>query len=51
MQLGKARDHGLDREPLLFDVEGEQVGETPATITCLPSAIAVHAPLGGDQFQ
>jgi YegS/Rv2252/BmrU family lipid kinase len=40
-----------DREPLLFDVEGEQVGQTPATITCLPSAIAVHAPLGGDQFQ
>ena len=30
-------DHG--RTPLLFDVEGEQVGQTGATITCLPSAI------------
>jgi diacylglycerol kinase family enzyme len=25
--------------PLLFDVEGEQVGSTGATITCLPGAI------------
>jgi diacylglycerol kinase (ATP) len=30
--------------PLLFDVEGEQVGQTPATVTCLPSAIAICAP-------
>ena len=30
--------------PLLFDVEGEQVGTTPATITCLPQAIALCAP-------
>lgn len=30
--------------PLLFDVEGEQVGTTPATITCLPQAIALSAP-------
>ena len=30
--------------PLLFDVEGEQVGTTPATITCLPRAIALCAP-------
>ena len=29
--------------PLLFDVEGEQVGTTPATITCLPGAIALLA--------
>ena len=29
--------------PLLFDVEGEQVGTTPATITCLPGAIALYA--------
>ena len=28
-------------EPLLFDVEGEQVGETPATLTCLPGAISL----------
>lgn len=26
-------------QPLLFDVEGEQVGRTPATITCLPGSI------------
>jgi YegS/Rv2252/BmrU family lipid kinase len=30
--------------PLLFDVEGEQVGTTPATITCLPGAINLCAP-------
>lgn len=30
--------------PLLFDVEGEQVGQTPATVTCLPHAIAICAP-------
>jgi YegS/Rv2252/BmrU family lipid kinase len=31
-------------EPMLFDVEGEQVGATPATLTCLPAAIAVCVP-------
>jgi YegS/Rv2252/BmrU family lipid kinase len=30
--------------PLLFDVEGEQVGAAPATVTCLPGAIRVVAP-------
>jgi YegS/Rv2252/BmrU family lipid kinase len=30
--------------PMLFDVEGEQVGTTPATLTCLPSAIRICAP-------
>ena len=30
--------------PMLFDVEGEQVGTTPATLTCLPSAIRLCAP-------
>ncbi|MBV8529001.1 MAG: diacylglycerol kinase family lipid kinase [Candidatus Dormibacteraeota bacterium] len=30
-------DHGST--PLLFDVEGEQVGQTGATITCLPGAL------------
>ena len=34
----------LNFAPLLFDVEGEQVGTTPATITCLPRAIALCAP-------
>jgi diacylglycerol kinase family enzyme len=27
--------------PLLFDVEGEQVGATPATVTCLPGALTL----------
>ena len=31
-------------EPLLFDVEGEQYGSTPATATCLPRAIRLCAP-------
>jgi diacylglycerol kinase (ATP) len=30
--------------PMLFDVEGEQVGTTPATLTCLPAAIRLCAP-------
>jgi YegS/Rv2252/BmrU family lipid kinase len=36
-------------DPLLFDVEGEQVGQTPAVITCLPGAITLCAtiPTGG----
>jgi YegS/Rv2252/BmrU family lipid kinase len=33
-----------DGEPMLFDVEGEQVGTTPATLTCLPAAITLCAP-------
>jgi diacylglycerol kinase (ATP) len=31
-------------EPMLFDVEGEQVGTTPATLTCLPHAISLCVP-------
>jgi len=31
-------------EPMLFDVEGEQVGTTPATLTCLPDAISLCVP-------
>jgi YegS/Rv2252/BmrU family lipid kinase len=34
----------LGDEPLLFDVEGEQVGRAPATLTCLPSALRFCAP-------
>ncbi|MBV9525510.1 MAG: diacylglycerol kinase family lipid kinase, partial [Candidatus Dormibacteraeota bacterium] len=30
--------------PLLFDVEGEQIGTTPATLTCLKGAIRICAP-------
>ncbi|HSP65282.1 MAG TPA: diacylglycerol kinase family protein [Candidatus Deferrimicrobium sp.] len=31
----------LDNRALLFDVEGEQVGIAPATLTCLPGALNV----------
>ena len=27
----------LDSRPLLFDIEGEQIGIAPATLTCLPA--------------
>jgi YegS/Rv2252/BmrU family lipid kinase len=33
--------------PMLFDVEGEQIGATPATLTCLPGAIRLCAPEKG----
>jgi diacylglycerol kinase (ATP) len=33
-----------DGRPMLFDVEGEQVGTTPATLTCLPEALTLCAP-------
>jgi diacylglycerol kinase (ATP) len=36
-----------DGEPMLFDVEGEQVGTTPATLTCLPEAITLCATTSG----
>ncbi len=29
----------LDERPLLFDVEGEQIGRAPATLTCLPAVL------------
>jgi YegS/Rv2252/BmrU family lipid kinase len=34
----------LEQRPILFDVEGEQVGRAPATLTCLPGALRVCAP-------
>ncbi len=43
MQARKVRIETMD-QPLLFDVEGEQIGCTPATLTCLPGAIALCAP-------
>ncbi|MHB8490111.1 MAG: diacylglycerol/lipid kinase family protein [Candidatus Dormibacteria bacterium] len=33
--------------PMLFDVEGEQVGTTPATLTCVPGAISLVCPPAG----
>jgi diacylglycerol kinase family enzyme len=37
-----------DGAPMLFDVEGEQVGTTPATLTCLPRVISICAPEVGE---
>ena len=37
-----------DGAPMLFDVEGEQVGTTPATLTCLPGVISICAPEVGE---
>jgi diacylglycerol kinase (ATP) len=37
----------LEQRPVLFDVEGEQVGRAPATLTCLPGALRLCAPLHG----
>ena len=41
VEVSRARQVRIDHRstPLLFDVEGEQVGQTGATITCLPGAI------------
>jgi diacylglycerol kinase (ATP) len=36
-----------DGAPMLFDVEGEQVGSTPATLTCIPGAINLVCPAPG----
>ena len=33
----------LDPRPLLFDIEGEQIGAAPATLTCLPGALRLCA--------
>jgi YegS/Rv2252/BmrU family lipid kinase len=34
----------LEDVPLLFDIEGEQVGQAPATVTCLHHAVRLAAP-------
>jgi YegS/Rv2252/BmrU family lipid kinase len=34
----------LDERPLLFDIEGEQIGVAPATLTCLPGVLTFCAP-------
>jgi YegS/Rv2252/BmrU family lipid kinase len=34
----------LEQRPVLFDVEGEQVGRAPATLTCLPGVLRFCAP-------
>jgi YegS/Rv2252/BmrU family lipid kinase len=35
----EVRVEPLDSRPLLFDIEGEQIGTAPATLTCLPGAL------------
>ncbi len=34
----------LDERPLLFDIEGEQIGIAPATLACLPGALTFCVP-------
>jgi diacylglycerol kinase (ATP) len=34
----------LDNRALLFDIEGEQIGIAPATLTCLPAALTFCVP-------
>ncbi len=36
----------LDDRALLFDIEGEQIGAAPATLTCLPAALSICVPPG-----
>jgi diacylglycerol kinase family enzyme len=40
----RVRVEPLDSRPLLFDIEGEQIGSAPATLTCLPSAVRFCVP-------
>lgn len=46
VEVYRARTVGVscDGDPMLFDIEGEQVGTTPATLTCLPDAITLCVP-------
>jgi diacylglycerol kinase (ATP) len=39
----------LDDRPLLFDIEGEQIGRAPATLTCLPGVLNVCVRAGRDR--
>jgi YegS/Rv2252/BmrU family lipid kinase len=34
----------LDNRALLFDIEGEQIGIAPATLSCLPAALSICVP-------
>ncbi|HWF57644.1 MAG TPA: diacylglycerol kinase family protein [Candidatus Dormibacteraeota bacterium] len=43
----QVRIEPLDSRPLLFDVEGEQIGAAPATLTCLPGAVRFCVPPSG----
>jgi diacylglycerol kinase (ATP) len=39
----------LDHRPLLFDIEGEQIGRAPATLTCLPGLLNICVGKGRDR--
>jgi diacylglycerol kinase (ATP) len=39
----------LDDRPLLFDIEGEQIGRAPATLTCLPGVLNICVRAGWDR--
>jgi diacylglycerol kinase (ATP) len=40
-RAASVRVEPLDDRPLLFDIEGEQIGRAPATLTCLPGVLNV----------
>jgi diacylglycerol kinase (ATP) len=50
VEVHRARDVRVScaGAPMLFDVDGEQVGTTPATLTCIPGAISLCAPPAGE---
>jgi len=41
IRTSTVRVEPLDTRPLLFGIEGEQIGVAPATLTCLPGALRV----------
>jgi diacylglycerol kinase (ATP) len=43
----EVRVEPLDSRPLLFDIEGEQIGTAPATLSCLPGALRFCVALSG----
>ena len=45
-RASEVRVEPLDERPLLFDIEGEQIGRAPATLTCVPAAINLCVGVG-----
>jgi YegS/Rv2252/BmrU family lipid kinase len=43
----EVRVEPLDSRPLLFDIEGEQIGRAPATLTCIPGSMRFCVPAPG----
>jgi YegS/Rv2252/BmrU family lipid kinase len=41
IRTSTVRVEPLDTRPLLFGIEGEQIGVAPATLTCLPGALRI----------